>query len=68
MIKLARLNGQELVINAEMIERMEAKPDTIITLTTGEQYIVRNPVDEIIAKVTHYKQEINLRQKEPTTG
>ncbi len=62
MIKLTRLNGQELVINAEMIERMEAKPDTIITLTTGEQYIVRDPVDEIIAKVTRYKQEINLPQ------
>jgi flagellar protein FlbD len=68
MIKLTRLNGQELVINAEMIERMEAKPDTIITLTTGEQYIVQDPVDQIIAKVTHYKQEINLPAKEPTTG
>ncbi|MDP8235172.1 MAG: flagellar FlbD family protein [Candidatus Erginobacter occultus] len=63
MIKLTRLNGQELVINAEMIERMEAKPDTIITLTTGEQYIVQDSVDQIIAKVTHYKQEINLPQK-----
>ena len=62
MIKLTRLNGQELVINAEMIERIEAKPDTIISLTTGEQYIVRDSVDEIIAKVTHYKQEISLPQ------
>ena len=68
MIKLTRLNGQELVINAEMIERMEAKPDTIITLTTGEQYIVQDSGDQIIAKVTHYKQEINLPQKEPTIG
>ncbi len=68
MIKLTRLNGQELVINAEMIERMEAKPDTIITLTTGEQYIVRDSVDEIIAKVTHYKQEIRLPQSEPNPG
>lgn len=64
MIKLTRLNGQGLVINAEMIERIEAKPDTIISLTTGEQYIVRDPVDEIIAKVTAYKQKINLPQPE----
>ena len=62
MIKLTRLNGQGLVINAEMIERIEAKPDTIISLTTGEQYIVRDPVDEIIAKVTEYKQKINCPQ------
>ncbi len=62
MIKLTRLNGQQLVINAEMIERIEARPDTIISLTTGEQYIVRDPVDEIIAKVTEYKQKINFPQ------
>jgi len=68
MIKLTRLNGQQLVINAEMIERIEARPDTIISLTTGEQYIVRDPVDEIIAKVTRYKQEINLPQPEKSRG
>ncbi|KQC16208.1 MAG: hypothetical protein APR56_09105 [Methanosaeta sp. SDB] len=68
MIKLTRLNGQELVLNAEMIERIEAKPDTIISLTSGEQYIVRDPVDEIIGKVTAYKQKINIRQPESATG
>ncbi len=60
MITLSRLNGQKLIINAEQIERIEAKPDTIITLTTGNQFIVRNTVDEIIDKVIRYKQEINL--------
>ncbi len=68
MIKLSRLNGQELVVNAEMIEKIEAKPDTIITLTTGDQYIVRDTVDEIIDKVTRYKQKINFLRKEPTIG
>ena len=68
MIKLTRLNGQQLVINAEMIERIEAKPDTIISLTTGEQYIVRDQVDEIIAKVTGYKKDINSPQGQPSTG
>lgn len=68
MIKLTRLNGQELVINAEMIERIEAKPDTILSLTTGEQYIVRDSVDEIIVKVTNYKQKINLPQPGKSTG
>ncbi len=68
MIKLTRLNGQELIINAEMIERLEAKPDTIITLNSGEQYIVRDLVDDIITKVTRYKQEINSPKPEPTTG
>lgn len=59
MIRLRRLNGQELVINAELIELIEAKPDTIITLTTGEKYIVENDVDNVVAKVISYKQAIN---------
>lgn len=63
MIKLTRLNRQELVINAEMIERIEAKPDTIITLSSGDQYIVQDPVDEIINKIIQYKQEINLPRR-----
>ena len=59
MIKLKRLNGEKLVINADLIELIEAKPDTIITLTTGEKYIVENSVDEIIEKVKSYKQSFN---------
>ena len=64
MIKLTRLNGQSMVINAEMIQRIEATPDTIITLTTGEQHIVRDSPHEIIARVTQYKQAINLPYRE----
>lgn len=64
MIKLNRLNGQELVINAELIELIEAKPDTIITLTTGEKYIVQNAVDEIIEKTKEYRRSLNQNQIE----
>lgn len=60
MIKLQRLNGQEFVINADLIELIEAKPDTIITLTTGEKYIVRDTVDDVVDKVKRFKEEINL--------
>lgn len=58
MIKLERLNGEEFVLNAELIETVEARPDTIITMTTGEKYIARNSPDEIIAKVREYKSSI----------
>jgi len=60
MIQLTRLNGQEMVLNADFIERIEARPDTIITLTSGEQYIAREGVEEIIEKVREYKRSIRL--------
>jgi flagellar protein FlbD len=37
MIRLTRLNKNELVVNAEMIEFVEAIPDTILTLTSGKK-------------------------------
>ncbi len=58
MIKLSRLNGFEIVINPELIEWIEANPDTTITLATGTKIIVRNPVDEVIDKVTVYRKEL----------
>ena len=55
MIKLSRLNGFEIVVNAELIEWIEANPDTTITLATGSKIIVRNSVDEVIAKINEYR-------------
>ena len=58
MIVLHRLNGSELVINARNIETVEGNPDTAIMLTTDRRYIVKESVDEVIAKVIEYNQRI----------
>ena len=55
MVKITRLNNSVLVVNADMIEFVEATPDTIITLTTGRKVIARESVDEIVEKVVEYK-------------
>ena len=47
MIRITRLNGSSLVINALLIERIETTPDTVIRLTTGSQYVVKESSDEI---------------------
>jgi flagellar protein FlbD len=59
MIALKRLNGQEFVLNADLIETLEATPDTVITLTTGKKLIVLNSLEEIIRKTMKYKQLCN---------
>ena len=58
MIKLEKLNGTMVVVNAELIESVEAGPDTVINLATGNRYLVRNPVDEVIALVVEYKKKV----------
>ncbi len=55
MVKITRLNGSILVVNADMIEFLEATPDTIVTLTTGRKVVAKESIDELIDKVVEYK-------------
>ncbi len=58
MINVTRINGTELMINAEIIQTVEATPDTVITLTTGAKYIVKEECEEVRRRVIEYKHNI----------
>ncbi len=55
MITLKRLNGQPFAINPDLIERLEATPDTIVVLVDGTRYIVDASMSEVIAQVRQYR-------------
>jgi flagellar protein FlbD len=63
MIKLEKLNGTLVVLNAELIESVEAGPDTVINLATGNRFLVKNSVDDVIAKVVEYKKKVYSERK-----
>ena len=58
MIKLTRLNHEPLVLNSDLIEYMEATPDTVITLTTGQKLMVKEDADEVIERVIRFRRAI----------
>jgi len=58
MIKLSRLNGKEFILNCDMIKTVEATPDTVITLVSGEKTMVRESVEEVIRATVEYKKKI----------
>lgn len=62
MISVTRLNGSPLTINAELIETVEKTPDTVISLATGNRYLVRETVDEVVAKVVEYRRKVNAER------
>lgn len=64
MIKLHKLNSAEVIINAELIESIEATPDTKIILTTGNQYIVKETPQEVLKKILEYRAKIELEKEE----
>ncbi|GAG08603.1 unnamed protein product [marine sediment metagenome] len=61
MIKTMRLNGKELVINAELVQFIEETPDTMITLTSREKIMVKDSIDEIISKIIDYQRLIRSK-------
>ena len=51
MITVTRLNGPSFSLNADHIERIEATPDTVIHLTNGSDFIVRESPEEVVARI-----------------
>lgn len=56
MISVTRLNKTQLIINADLIENVEATPDTVITLTTGKKLVVLEAPEAVVERVIAYKQ------------
>lgn len=60
MISITRLNGSQFVLNCELIETVEATPDSIISTINGKKYVVSESVEEIVEKVIQYKRKVLL--------
>lgn len=59
MIKLTKLNGEEFILNAELIQFVEQRPDTYITLTNSERFIVKEPMTEVIKRSLSYRRVLH---------
>jgi flagellar protein FlbD len=60
MIRLTRFGGEAFLLNAELIQYVESRPDTFITLTTGERLTVVEPMDEVLRRVMVYQRAKHL--------
>jgi flagellar protein FlbD len=58
MITLTRLSGSVFVLNADLIERLDSTPDTVVTLVDGKKYVVAETLAEITALVRTWRGEI----------
>jgi flagellar protein FlbD len=61
MIKVTKINGQELFLNPHLIEKMEERPDTLVTMQSQVQYIVKEKVEEITKLIVEYRRTLYLR-------
>ncbi len=69
MIQVSRLNGSQFYLNAELIQVIEATPDTVITLTNNVKVIVKEPAAVVVARFIEYQRQIRSSQVlEHSTG
>jgi flagellar protein FlbD len=71
MIILTRLHGASVAVNCDLIERVEAAPDTVLTLVDGSRYVVRESIAEVVDKVRAFRASVvglAGRLDEPAAG
>ena len=58
MISLTRLSGSVFVLNADLIERLDSTPDTVITLVDGKKYVVTETMVEVVDAIRSYRSAV----------
>jgi flagellar protein FlbD len=58
LIKVTRLNGVVYWLNPHMIETIESKPDTTVTLNSGKTLIVKETPEEMLEEIVVYRRRL----------
>lgn len=59
VIKLHRLHGNGMfLVNADLIETIEARPDTTVTLVNKHRYVVEDTVAEVVERVIEFRARV----------
>lgn len=58
MIRVTRLNHSALILNSDLIEHIEITPDTVITLTSGQKFMVLESAEEIVSEVVAFRKSL----------
>ena len=72
MIIVKKINGQQIMVNSDLIETIEFSPHAIMSLTSGVKIIVDETSETLMEKILEYKKAVRDRAIEfrvvPKTG
>jgi flagellar protein FlbD len=64
MIILTRLNGEQFAVNCDLVERIDAHPNTVLTLVDTTKYIVAESLAEVVERVRDFRAGVLVRSAE----
>jgi flagellar protein FlbD len=47
-----------VILNSDLIEHIEMGADTVVTLTNGSSFVVREKPEQILDKIVDFKQRV----------
>lgn len=68
MITVTRFDHSEFILNADLIEFVESKPDTHITLITGKKLLVCETAAEVVARVVEFRRQVGVFPRTSLAG
>jgi flagellar protein FlbD len=68
MIILTRLNGEQFAVNCDLVERVDAHPDTVLTLVDATKYVVAESLAEVVERVLDFRAAVLVRSAEMQHG
>ena len=66
MIVLRRLGGGLFALNPDLVERVEATPDTVVTLIDDKKFLVEESLEQVLQLILDYRAYIITRSTELT--
>jgi flagellar protein FlbD len=61
MIHLTRINRVPVVLNSDLIEHIEATPDTVISLINGQKIRVLESPETIVERVIEFRRASSMQ-------
>lgn len=58
MILVHRLKGEPIFINADMIQSIEARPDTVVVLIDGRTFVLADEPSDIVDRVRRFRASV----------
>lgn len=58
MIVLTRLNRTRFAVNPDLVERVQAAPDTTVVMVDGATFVVRESMAEVIDQMVRFRARV----------
>lgn len=64
VIVFRRLGGELIALNPDLIERVEATPDTVVTMVDDRKFLVAESLDEVLDLIIDYRAYVIARSND----